>query len=126
MMEAIPPKTRLCPRTGFDETPGRSCRELVSDGKCMDRWVFIQGEDPNTGEPVVKFGCVDDWAWKMQMDTNRAMGQVVASQDKTATEIRKFHGNMAHMNGHQIDENADMHGAPRVPMSMGRLAITKK
>ena len=65
----------MCHQTGFT----KSCRELVVDEKC-DRWMQVQGNNPNTGEAINQSKCVDDWVplllienSQMQMQTGAAV-----------------------------------------------------
>jgi hypothetical protein len=57
----LPPTDKLCHHTGFKT----KCRALVSDGRC-DRWRFLPGQDPWTGQPLEKHGCVDDLVLYLQ------------------------------------------------------------
>lgn len=51
----LPDEKAMCHRTGF----AVACFELVTQRKCR-RWEHLQGSHPQTGQPMDKWGCVDD------------------------------------------------------------------
>lgn len=55
MLEHIPSEKRRCHHCQME----KSCRDLVLSGAC-ERWVNIKGQHPQTGEPLDRWGCVDD------------------------------------------------------------------
>lgn len=65
--------------------------------KC--RWyVQVQGFNPNTGVQENRFDCAMAWLPVLQIETSQQARQAGASSDKVATEVRKFHNKMVHMN----------------------------
>lgn len=44
----------MCHETGFE----KSCRDMVINARCR-KWVQIMGNNPNTGEPINRWDCVD-------------------------------------------------------------------
>lgn len=80
----LPDKTIGCHHTGF----ARKCRTLVTGGTCR-RWINIVGVNPNTGEPVNKYDCVDNWGPLLQIENSQQQRCTAASVDKTANEIAK-------------------------------------
>ena len=70
----LPDKDVMCHKTGFS----KSCNKLVSSGKC-NRWMQIQGSDPNTGEPVNRHKCVDDWIPMLLIENSQMQRQTGAA-----------------------------------------------
>ncbi len=52
----LPDQKVKCPATGF----ARSCREIVAECDCP-KFVSIKGQNPQTGEVVDRWGCVDSF-----------------------------------------------------------------
>jgi hypothetical protein len=90
----LPDKDRACHRTGFE----KSCRDLVSSEKCP-RWLQIMGHNPNTGEPLNRWNCIDDWGPLLLIENSQMQHQTGAAVDKVATELLAFHNGMRTVNG---------------------------
>lgn len=71
----LPPKDKLCRFSGFE----KSCRELVSSGKCTDAWHHLQGRHPNTGEDMNRWGCCYDFTFLFAMEAARKGHHATAS-----------------------------------------------
>jgi hypothetical protein len=82
----FPPKTKMCHRTGFQ----KSCFELCASEACQDRWVHVTGDNAQTGEPIDKWGCVDDQAVMLQLDQTRRVHGVWHAIDKMRNEVVKL------------------------------------
>lgn len=93
-MVDLPDKEVGCHRTGF----AQGCRDLVVSGRCR-RWMQIQGANPNTGEPLNRYDCVDNWTPLLLIENSQMQRQTGASCDKVANEVRRFHDSMREMNG---------------------------
>lgn len=82
----LPDKDVMCHKTGFS----KSCNKLVSSGKC-NRWMQIQGNNPNTGEPVNRYKCVDDWIPMLLIENSQM-------QRQTGAAVESFRNNVAEQN----------------------------
>lgn len=78
----LPNKTRGCHRTGFSTL----CRDLVVDGKC-DRWMQVQGKNPNTGEEFNRSNCIDDWGPLLMMENSQMQRQTGAAVESFRNEM---------------------------------------
>ena len=77
-MDTLPPKEKLCRFSGFQ----RKCRDLVYEGACTDAWQHIQGQHPQTGERLSKWGCSYDFAYLFAIE---AAGNAQAARADTLT-----------------------------------------
>lgn len=82
----FPSKTKMCHRTGFE----KSCFELCASQACQDRWVHIQGTNAQTGEPIDKWGCVDDHVVTLQLDQTRKLYGLQAAIESMRNEVTKL------------------------------------
>lgn len=82
----FPPKEKLCHLTGFT----KSCFELCAEKACQDRWVHVQGTHAQTGEPIDKWGCVDDQIVTLQLDQTRKLHALLATLQDTRNDITKL------------------------------------
>jgi hypothetical protein len=82
----LPDKDIGCHHTGF----ARKCRELVASGEC-NRFIQIEGTNPQTKETFNRWDCVDNWAPLLLIDNARQQAQTCASIDR-------FNNDMVHMN----------------------------
>jgi hypothetical protein len=73
----LPPKDRLCHRTGFTQP----CRDLVASDKC-GRWRQVLGAHPQTGAEVANFDCIDDHVFLLLLSLGKQQGETTASVDK--------------------------------------------
>ena len=72
-----------CHLTGFE----KSCRSLVTRSKnCCKRWMQIQGKDPNTGQPVNRWDCVDNWGPLLQIENSQQQRQTAAAIESFRNE----------------------------------------
>lgn len=67
MSDNFPSRERKCHHTGFK----MSCRQLVTDGVC-GKWDYIQGTNPQTGVPVMKWDCSENFTHLMLMEIAKA------------------------------------------------------
>ena len=82
----FPSEKKMCHLTGFT----KSCLELCVSKACQDRWVHITGENPQTGEPIDKWGCVDDQAVTLHLDQTRRLHMLAATLQDTRNDIVKL------------------------------------
>lgn len=80
----LPNEKRGCHRTGFAE----KCRKLVLDEVC-ERWVQVQGKNPNTGEDINRSNCIDDWSFLLQMEHSQQQRQTGAAIESFRNETVK-------------------------------------
>lgn len=78
----LPDKERMCHKTQFEQ----SCRSLVADGKCQ-RWMQIAGTNPNTGEPVNRYNCIDDWIPMLLIENSQMQHQTGAAVESFRNEM---------------------------------------
>ena len=81
-MDILPKEGLMCHMTGFKQ----SCRALVSSGKC-GRWMQIAGHNPNTGEPVNRFDCVDNWVPMLLIENSQMQRQTGAAVESFRNEV---------------------------------------
>lgn len=92
MENHIPPKEMMCHHTGFT----KSCRDLVTSGKCR-RWIQVMGTNPNTGEPVNRWDCVDNWTPMLLIENSQM-------QRQTGAAVESFRNVMVQLNNRDVDE----------------------
>lgn len=80
----LPSEKRGCHRTGFT----KKCRKLVLGGLC-ERWVQIQGKNPNTGEDINRSQCIDDWTFLLSMEHSQQQRQTGAAVESARNEAVK-------------------------------------
>ncbi len=83
-MNVLPDKNLRCPATGFDKT----CRQIVVEYECP-KYVQIRGMDPNTGEPVDRFGCVDAFLPMLLIENSQQQRQTGAAVESFRNEMVK-------------------------------------
>ncbi len=106
-MVDLPDTKTMCHRTGFT----KSCRKLVVGEKCK-RWMTIAGANPNTGEPVNKSDCVDNWTPLLMIENSQ-------QQRQTAAAIESFRNEMVEANNKSLAALRDEESQPRLPRHSG-------
>ena len=78
------PKIR-CPATGF----ARTCRSIVAaeDGSTCPKFVQIRGMDPQSGEHVDRFGCVDGFLPLLLVEIAQQTRQAGAATESFRNEV---------------------------------------
>lgn len=84
----LPDKNVKCPATGF----AKSCREIVADCDCP-KFVKISGVNPNDGQPVDKFGCVDSFLPMLLIENSQQQRQTGAAVESFRNEMVKANQN---------------------------------
>ncbi len=75
------PKIR-CPATGFT----KSCRSIVSKYDCP-KFVHIAGTNPNDGQQVDKFGCIDSFLHMLLIENSQMQRQTGAAVESLRNEV---------------------------------------
>ena len=88
----LPDKNIKCPATGF----AKSCREIVADCDCP-KFVKISGVNPNDGQPVDKFGCVDSFMHMLLIENSQMQHQTGAAVESFRNEMVKANENSLRM-----------------------------
>lgn len=87
-MNMLPDKNLRCPASAF----AKSCREIVIEYECP-KYVQIRGMDPNTGEPVDRFGCVDSFLPMLLIENSQQQRQTGAAVESFRNEMVKANEN---------------------------------
>ena len=88
----LPDKNVKCPATGF----AKSCREIVADCDCP-KFVKISGVNPNDGQPVDKFGCIDSFMHMLMIENSQMQHQTGAAVESFRNEMVKANENSLRM-----------------------------
>jgi hypothetical protein len=80
----LPDKNIKCPATGFS----KSCREIVADCDCP-KFVKISGVNPNDGQPIDKFGCIDSFIHMLLIENSQQQRQTGAAVESFRNEMVK-------------------------------------
>lgn len=78
----LPEPKIKCPATAF----ARSCREIISECDCP-KFVKIIGQDPQTGNPVDRFGCVDSFLPLLLIENAQMSRQTGAAVESFRNEV---------------------------------------
>ena len=76
-MDFLPDEKIGCPYTGFT----KKCRAIVIEHACP-KFVKIDGVNPQSGEPISKFGCIDSFQHMLMIENSaqqRSTGAAVES-----------------------------------------------
>lgn len=82
----LPDAKVKCPATGFT----KSCRTIVGKYDCP-KFVKISGTNPNDGQQVDKFGCVDSFLPMLLIENSQ-------QQRSTAAAVESFRNEMVQAN----------------------------
>lgn len=82
----LPDKNIKCHETGFAKT----CLSIVSKGQCR-KWVRVDGTNPNNGEPVHRFDCVDALMPFLMIENSQ-------QQRQTGAAVESFRNKVLEMN----------------------------
>jgi hypothetical protein len=78
----LPDEKIMCHHTAFE----KRCFDMVTQSKCR-KWRNLVMTDVQTGERTNHWDCVEGLQHQIQLDTGRAVMNMVASLDKLATEV---------------------------------------
>lgn len=102
MLESIPSEKRKCHRCNFE----KSCRELVLSGSC-ERWAKVSGSHPQTGEPLDKWGCVDDLQHILLLEIGNQTSKVSVELNVLRNETVKAHSESMTMSAVAVQRAKD-------------------
>lgn len=88
----LPDKNTRCPATGF----AKSCREIVAECDCP-KFVKICGVNPNDGQPIDKFGCIDSFIHILLIENSQQQHQTGAAVESFRNEMVKANENSLRM-----------------------------
>lgn len=80
----LPDEKIKCPATAF----ARSCREVVAACDCP-KFVHVKFTNPQSGEPVDKFGCADTFMPLLTILNAQAASQTAAATESFRNEVVK-------------------------------------
>jgi hypothetical protein len=87
----LPDQKIRCPHTGFS----KSCRSIVAKHDCP-KFVKISGVNPNDGQPVDKFGCIDSFMHMLMIENSQQQRQTGAAVESFRNEmVRANESNVA-------------------------------
>lgn len=92
----LPDAKVKCPATGFKT----SCRKIVTDHDCP-KFVKISGVNPNDGQPVDKYGCIDSFLAMLLIENSQQQRSTGAAVESFRNEVvqanRQTFTALAHM-----------------------------
>ncbi len=88
----LPDKNIKCPATGF----AKSCREIVADCDCP-KFIKISGVNPNDGQPIDRFGCIDSFLHMLLIENSQMQRQTGAAVESFRNEMVKANENSLRM-----------------------------
>lgn len=80
----LPDPKIKCPATAF----ARSCREIIAECDCP-KFVKIVGVNPNDGQPVDRFGCIDGFLHMLLIENSMLQRQTGAAIESFRNEMVK-------------------------------------
>jgi hypothetical protein len=81
-MTASMPYDYKCPYTGFR----KRCSKLRDE---CPKWVMLHGKNPNTGDPMPTFDCVDRWLPVLLIENAKETRAVTATLDEARKEAER-------------------------------------
>ena len=125
MIDSIPNEKRKCHRCSFE----KSCRELVLSGAC-EQWAKISGSNPQTGEPMDRWACVDDLQHILLLEIANQTSKVSVELNVLRNENAKAHSENMTMGSiavqrsreaireaiHEASERVSLSSEPFVPL----------
>lgn len=85
MTDPFPDKAVRCPATGF----AKSCHSIVTKHKCP-KYTHIAGTNPNTGEEVNRWGCIDSFLGMLLVENSQMQRQTGAAVETFRNEMVRF------------------------------------
>jgi len=101
MMDSLPSEKRKCHRCSFE----KGCRELVLSGAC-ERWTHIKGSDPQTGEPLNKWSCIDDLQHILLLEIGNQTSKASVEVNALRNEVAKAHSEQMTMASIAVQRSA--------------------
>jgi hypothetical protein len=81
-MDFLPDDKTMCHETAFE----KSCRDMVKNCRCR-KWMQIRGMNPNTGDPIDKWDCVDSLLPLLLIENSQMQRQTSASIESFRNEV---------------------------------------
>lgn len=81
----LPDSKIRCPATGFT----KSCRSIISKYDCP-KFVKISGVNPNDGQPLDKFGCIDSFLHMLLIENSQMQRQTGAAVESFRNEMSEI------------------------------------
>jgi hypothetical protein len=81
----LPDKDVGCHKTGF----AKKCRECVIEHNCQ-LWIKLAGSNPNTGEPMTKWGCAEALMPFLTIENSQQQRQTGAAVESFRNEMLKL------------------------------------
>lgn len=81
----LPDAKVMCPATGFT----KSCRAINAEFDCP-KFVRLAGANPQTGETLDKFGCVDSFLPLLMLENSQQQRQTAAAVESFRNEMVKL------------------------------------
>lgn len=78
----LPDPKVMCPATCFK----KSCRSIVAEHDCP-KFVHIAGVDPNNGQEINKYGCVDSFLPMLLIENSQQQRQTAAAVESFRNEM---------------------------------------
>lgn len=78
----LPDEKVMCRYTGFD----KSCFDMVTRCKCQ-HWVQLLGTNPQTGDPVDRWGCSDVFQLHLLVENSQQSRQTGAAVESFRNEM---------------------------------------
>lgn len=111
----LPDKSIHCPATGFAKT----CREIVSEWECP-KFVRISGVNPNDGQPVDKFGCVDSFLPMLLIENSQQQRQTGAAVESFRNEMVAANNRLL-LSAHGVMKTGNRQHLPELRQSGGEV-----
>lgn len=112
-MDSLPDEKIMCHETGFE----KSCRDMVIHARCR-KWVQIIGTNPNTGEAINRWDCVDALLPLLLIENSQQQRQTGAAvesfRNETVRNNQTFTQAMAAIARYAVDVRAA--GVPIAPV----------
>lgn len=86
----LPDEKTGCHRTGFAKT----CRQCVIEHGCQ-LWDFVAGTDPNTGDKLNRYMCLDKLNKHLQIESLQHLNEVGAEIHELRNDIAAARGESA-------------------------------
>ena len=80
----LPDRKIRCHYTGFS----KSCADMVSKHGCQ-KFVHLLGADPQTGNPIDKFGCSDAFMHMLTIENSKMARETGAAVESFRNEMAK-------------------------------------
>jgi hypothetical protein len=110
----LPDEKIRCPATAF----ARTCRSVVTKFTCP-KFVHIRGKDPQTGQDVDKYGCVDSFLPMLLLENAQYSRQAGAAIESFRNEVAKAGEAAAQERQQTLAQFAALGGGPRLVGNSG-------